>query len=470
MEEPESYIERITRLANRNEELKTQLENLVARYSAIEGQNERYQNLLMKYSLETEVKPREARKLAKRLRMVSVLYVSVKGFDRLYKLPNPELIVDILDELYLALEDIAFIHNVVKVKSIGDVMLFAAGLTGENRTNPIDMVNVALDMQKAAESIKTQNGEVFWKLKMGIHTGPVLAIPGGTKSAPYNITGDSLNIACRIGEASPENSISVSVMTFEMIKEFFQTEHIGRMPVKYKGDLGIFDICGLLPELQKSGQPGVPNQTFKTRYALVKFMDIQEEVLDYMENNLPDDLHYHNIKHTIDVITEVELIGWTEGVSEEDILLLKLAALFHDAGHTISYKDHEYYGTVMVREKLAAFDFSQHQIDTVCRLIMATKMPPEPKDILEQIICDSDLDYLGRTDFIPVSNALYKELKERNMIGSWNDWNERQLKFIRKHQYFTNTAMQLREVNKQQQIERLKELIREDSVFQNEDQ
>lgn len=147
------------------------------------------------------------------------------------------------------------------------------------------------------------------------------------------------------------------------------------------------------------------------------------------------------------------------------MLLLKLAALFHDAGHTISYKDHEYHGSVMAREKLASYDFTQEQIDTVCRLIMATKMPPRPTDILECIMCDSDLDYLGRSDFIPVSNNLYRELKERDMVGSWEDWNRLQLKFISGHQYFTKTAQQLREVNKQQQIERIEKLIKEGSTL-----
>lgn len=465
MEEAESYIERVSRLANKNEELRTQLEDMVSRFSAIESQNERYQNLLLKYSLETEEKPREARKLAKRLRMVSVLYLSVKGFDRLYKLENPGPKVDLLDELYLALDDIAFMHNVVKLRSIGDVMLFAAGLTGENRTNPIDIVNVALEMQKAAQSLKTTDGDDFWKLKIGIHTGPVLAMPSGSKSSPYNLSGESVNIACRIGEATPEGTISASVMTFELIKEFFEADVVGRIPVKYKGDMGMFNLKGLLPELQVLGQPQLTNQTYKTRYALVKFMDIQEELLDYLEQKLPADLHYHNIKHTIDVVTEVELIGWAEGVSEEDILLLKLAALFHDAGHTINYKDHEHYGTVMAREKLATFEFSQEQIDTVCRLILATKMPPKPTDLLEEIMCDSDLDYLGRTDFIPVSNTLFLELKDRDLIGTWDDWNNLQIKFIQKHQYFTSTALSLREVNKQQQIERLQQLIKESSTI-----
>jgi adenylate cyclase len=74
-------------------------------------------------------------------------------------------------------------------------------------------------------------------------------------------------------------------------------------------------------------------------------------------------------------------------------------------------------------------------------------------------MCDSDLDYLGRSDFIPVSNTLYKELKEQKKIGSLNDWNKIQLNFISEHQYFTKTAQSLREVNKQKQIERIMQII-----------
>ena len=92
---------------------------------------------------------------------------------------------------------------------------------------------------------------------------------------------------------------------------------------------------------------------------------------------------------------------------------------------------------------------------------MATRMPPKPNTLLEKIICDADLDYLGRSDMIPVSNTLYKELKEQDKIGTLNDWNKLQIKFISGHSYFTKTAQSLREVNKQKQIERIKKLITE---------
>ena len=98
----------------------------------------------------------------------------------------------------------------------------------------------------------------------------------------------------------------------------------------------------------------------------------------------------------------------------------------------------------------------------ICELIMATKLPPSPRNKLEEIMCDADLDYLGRSDMIPVSNSLYLEMKERSMIKSMNDWNSLQMKFISGHQYFTETARNLREVNKQMQIERIRNLIEED--------
>ena len=159
------------------------------------------------------------------------------------------------------------------------------------------------------------------------------------------------------------------------------------------------------------------------------------------------------------MVTQAELIGLGEGVSDEEILLLKTAALFHDAGHIKGYDNHEYNSTLIAREYLPKFGYTQDQIDTVCDIIMATKLPPEPQNLLQRIMCDSDLDYLGRSDFIPVSNTLYEELKEQNKIASLNEWNKLQIKFLSSHQFFTNTAKSLREVNKQKQIERIKQLI-----------
>jgi hypothetical protein len=184
-------------------------------------------------------------------------------------------------------------------------------------------------------------------------------------------------------------------------------------------------------------------------------------MLDKLERELPKYLYYHNLKHTIDVGIQAEVLGRGEGISDEEMLLLKTAALFHDSGQTIQTRDHELVGTGIASEILPKFGYSPEQIDAINEIIMATKLPPQPKTLLQKIICDADLDYLGRSDFIPVSNTLYKELHEQNLIGSINDWNKLQVKFLSVHQYFTETGNKLREVNKQTQIDRLKSLIEE---------
>lgn len=462
MESIEDYILRITKLANRNKELNDQLQGLVGRYEIIQKQNEKYLNLLSEYSYE-EIEERlrvPSKKRVKRFKMVSVLYATVKGFDRINGNPHSQELIDALDELYLNFDDIAKKYGVLKVKTIGDTFLFAGGILEENRTNPIDVVNTALEMQAAADKcIINGDSEPFWKISIGIHTGPVLGEPTGKKGSPFTLTGESVNIASRMGMACKEGEINISVMTYELIKEFFSVEENGKMPAKYKGFLDMFKVSGIIPALSKKDEGLQPNHNFNTKYGLIQFMDIQEDLLDILEQKLPENLYYHNIKHTIDVVTEAELIGWAEGLSEEDILILKLAALFHDCGHTIGYAEHESHSAKIAEDILKNYHYSKEQIDTVCRLILSTKFPPEPQDILEQVICDSDLDYLGRSDFIPVSNTLYQELKERNMIGSIDEWNHMQLNFIRQHQYHTETARNLREVNKQSQIERLESLL-----------
>ena len=176
---------------------------------------------------------------------------------------------------------------------------------------------------------------------------------------------------------------------------------------------------------------------------------------------MPSFLHYHNYKHTIDVVNQAELIGYGEGVDDQDILLLKTAALFHDSGHIIGYDNHEFFGTQIAREILPKWKYTQEQIERICKLIMATKLPPNPQTLLEKIMCDADLDYLGRSDFIPVSNSLYDELRAQGKEIDINTWNKQQVKFLTGHQYFTNTAIRLREVGKEKQIERLKKLIEE---------
>jgi hypothetical protein len=340
----------------------------------------------------------------------------------------------------------------------------AGGIPVKNITNPVDVVMAAIEMRNFLEKYELKKRGInnrIWDLKIGIHSGPVTAAISGRKKINYDIKGDTVNTASRIEAVSDSGMILISVMTYELVKEFFNCEYFGKLPVKYTDDLQMYKVKGLKSEFSVNGEGVVPNESFRIKFGLIQFTDIQEIILDKLEMDLPGYLFYHNVKHTVDVVTEVELIGWAEACSDEEILLLKTAALFHDAGHIVAYDNHEFYGTQIAKEMLPGFNYTPDQIERICSIIMSTKLPPKPTNLLENIICDSDLDYLGRSDFIPVSNTLYEELKAQNKMGSLNDWNKIQVKFISGHQYFTKTARSLREVNKKLQIERIQSLITE---------
>jgi class 3 adenylate cyclase len=448
----QEYLEENEKLKRLNEALENSIEELREKLKSLESKG-----------IRAEV-PKEDLPVNIRFNMVTVMYARIHGFSNISEEMNSAQIMDELDEVLFHFDSILKKYKIHKIKTIGDSYMAAGGIPHKNITNPIDVVMASLEMHQYLDELHRNSGreKKIWELKIGIHTGPVTAGISGKKKLNYDLKGDTVNMATRLETYARSGETVVSVMTYELVKEFFNCEYHGKMPVKYKKDLELFNVKSILGEYTLNGDGKTPNKNFDIKFKLIQFTDIQEIILDKLEKELPSYLYYHNVKHTVDVVTEVELIGWAEGVSDEEILLLKMAGLFHDAGHTVAYDNHEYHGTVLVKEYLPAYGYNEEQINTICETIMATKLPPQPKTLLQQIICDSDLDYLGRSDMIPVSNTLYKELKEQNKIGTLNDWNKLQVKFISGHQYFTKTARQLREVNKQSQIERIKALITED--------
>jgi adenylate cyclase len=454
----EELVKRIARLAKQTQELEENIKRLEKLNEKLTDENEKLK------ALNEKVAPEGLKETSLKFNMATVLFADIHGFSKLVEGMDSSAVMDELDEILFEFDAIVNRYKIEKIKTIGDTFMCAGGIPVKNITNPIDVVMAAIEMRDFLEKFEGKTvGRVkrIWGLNIGIHTGPVTATITGKKKVNYDIKGDTVNTASRVEGVSENGTILISVMTYELVKEFFDCEYFGKLPVKYKGDLQIYKVRGLKSEFSVNGEGILPNEAFRIKFGLIQFTDIQEIILDKLEKELPEYLFYHNVKHTVDVVTEVELIGWGEGCSDEEILLLKTAGLFHDAGHTVAYDNHEFYGTQLAREMLPKFNYSADQIERICSIIMATKLPPQPTSLLENIICDSDLDYLGRSDFIPVSNTLYEELKAQNKMGSLNDWNKIQVKFISGHQYFTETARNLREVNKQLQIERIQSLITE---------
>lgn len=187
------------------------------------------------------------------------------------------------------------------------------------------------------------------------------------------------------------------------------------------------------------------------------YQGAERAITDTLDQRLPKDLFYHGLHHTRDVYGAAMQIARSEHISPEELNLLKIATMFHDAGFITHYKNHEEAGCEMARAMLPAFGFGRRQIRLIEGMIMATQIPQSPRTQLERIICDADLDYLGRDDFRDIAKTLFDELKVYMNMKDEKVWNQIQLDFLRNHQYHTAYSRQHREAKKQQH---LSEIIR----------
>jgi len=188
-------------------------------------------------------------------------------------------------------------------------------------------------------------------------------------------------------------------------------------------------------------------------------------IIHRLQRELNPALSYHCVEHTIDVLDATRRLADSEKIGPHDQALLETAALFHDAGMIIQYKDHESVSVDLAREFLPGFGYSTSEVEEIASLIMVTKLPQRPYNHVEQIICDADLDYLGRDDFFINSFKLRLEWQTNGIINtSLPEWFDIQIQFLQEHRYFTNSAILLRNEKKHNHLEAIKLLRSQDII------
>ena len=415
------------------------------------------------YDAEVLVKKGEQTKVRSlKYKSVTVLFADIQGFTRIVEQLNPELLIDELDHFFFRFDSIVEQHGIEKIKTIGDAYMAAGGIPDKSRVHSVRMILVAMEIHAYMFALRAQKiaqHQDFWELRIGIHTGPVIAGRVGRNKTALDIWGDTVNIASRMESSGVAGEINITGATYQLVKSFFVCEYRGKMPIKYKGEMDMYFVRGILPELSVEGLGQEPNELFRIRLQHIRFADLEEAVLERLEEELPADICYHSVKHTIDVVTQVEIIAQGEGVDEEELLLLKTAALLHDAGFIVDYRNHEESSMQLAREVLATYDYSAAQIEKVVALIAVTRPEAEPENLLECIMKDADLDYLGRSDFLNVSDTLYQELQRYKGQMTPEEWLEKQYGFLSTHRYYTTTARKMRQVNKEKQLAELQRLM-----------
>ncbi len=192
----------------------------------------------------------------------------------------------------------------------------------------------------------------------------------------------------------------------------------------------------------------------------IDFEGARDYALSLLENSLGPGMLYHSLPHTRDeVVPAAELLAEMEGVNGEDLLLLLTAGYFHDVGFIQQRAGHEDVGARIVAQVLPGFGYSVEQIAVIQAIIMATKLPQSPQNLVEEIMADADLDVLGRDDFYPRSLELRLELQSAGIIFSIPEWYRSQLKFLNDHKFWTESACKLRDEQKNRNICALEELL-----------
>lgn len=461
---------KLERLVNiRTQEVQHQKTKIEQQKEALQVEKDKSEQLLLNILPEETVEELKAKgkATARNYPRATVMFTDIKGFTQVAEnIPATELVAR-LDAHFIRFDRIIEKYGIEKIKTIGDAYMCAGGVPIRNKSNPIDTVLAGLEIQRYMDEnmrARKERGEDYWDLRVGIHTGEIIAGVIGTKRFAYDIWGDTVNVANRLETSCEPGMVNISGETYQIVKPLFECQYRGKVAAKNKGEIDMYYVERIRPELSLNGEGIEPNQKFKDYvnlilYSNINYRNAERFIVKLLKENLPDNLHYHGVHHTLDVTRAAESLALLEGITGEELYLLKTASLYHDAGFVKQYSQNEPLGVEMSREILPNFGYTPEQIDIIDGLIMATAIPHSPNNHLQQIMCDADLDYLGRDDFNEISEDLKKELMERDLVKNDRAWDEIQVKFFKMHKFFTKSAISLRQEGKMRHLAEIEERL-----------
>lgn len=462
--------ERTRELRKKNEQIQLQSNRLIQQTEELEREKEKSERLLnnvLPKETASQLK-KDGRAAARDFKKVSIIFTDFVGFSKIAEDMSAKDLVSILDMHFRKFDDIIENNNLEKIKTIGDAYMAAGGVPIRNKTNPINTALAGVQIKyymlqhKASQIAK---GEPYWKLRIGINTGSVSAGVIGSKRYAYDIWGSAVNRAQRMEQLCEPEKIAISQDTFDYIEPYFECQKIGKIKTKSGVKIMMYELISIKPELSIDGLGIEPNEAFHKlvnlhHFSKINYSKAERFVMDKLKKELSSKLHYHSAEHSKDVTRQAERIAISEGITDEDLFLLKSAASYHDAGFIEQYEHNEPIGARMAAEILPKFGYTYSDIQRIKELIYVTSVPHKPKNRLEEIICDADLDYLGRDDFHEIADRLRLELREHGKIDSDRKWDEIQVKFLEQHRYFTRTSIETRRPKKLKHLEEIKQKLK----------
>jgi HD superfamily phosphodiesterase len=204
------------------------------------------------------------------------------------------------------------------------------------------------------------------------------------------------------------------------------------------------------------------NLKYKPHTPRLKIVD--QYIRELFKDELPGGIKYHDANHTLHptrgVVAVANRIALSENISEHDRELLIAAAYFHDTGYIREYDKNEPIAARMAGRILRLIGYKPKEIEKVQKMILSTDLEREPETLLEMILCDADLDNLGREDFFKLDGKLRQGRRARGIdVSDDANWYKGTLAILNNHQYYTESQKELRETGKQKNIKKLKKKL-----------
>ena len=220
----------------------------------------------------------------------TVLFTDFVGFTHIAEELTPQELIEELDCCFSRFDQVIREHNLEKIKTIGDAYMAAGGIPRANHTHAVDCVLAALEirgfMRKMQEE-KRAEGKPYWRLRLGIHTGRLVAGVIGREKFAYDVWGDTVNTASRLESSGVAGRINISGATYEEVKDFFDCEYRGAIAAKNKGEIDMYFVNGIRPELSRDRAGEVPDESFFELYRQVKMGRAQARAASSPINDCP---------------------------------------------------------------------------------------------------------------------------------------------------------------------------------------
>lgn len=401
----------------------------------------------------------------KRIEEGTVLFTDFIAFSKIAKKHKPLDLLKKLETYFNKFDEITDRYQLEKIKTIGDAYMALSGVTEGNSKPAVRACLAALEMRDYMineANFAKATGREFWEIRIGVHSGPLVAGIIGTKKMSFDVWGDTVNIAARAEQHSGVNSITVTDRVVGHVLPYFELNHRGETPVKHGGNVDMYFLEKLKPNYSLFNESKLPNSNLRKKCDLIPmdFDHARRSILNKLKSLLPEDLTYHDIKHTLNVEKSAERIAQLEGIIGEELILLKTAVLFHDAGFIMTHEDNEEIAIKLMRTELPKYGYSDEQVKIIGEIIRATVKGTEPESLLEKIMCDADHDYLGRADYDSIATKLRAELTAQGRIMDESEWIKFQLNYLKnEHEYYTQTAKNIRQRGKLKRISTLEQQL-----------